>query len=172
MFIEPRDVHLALERQPDVLRDLAAAAVGADQVAAADGVLGARQAAPDARGDAVRILGEPPYSVSNRIREPRAAAWPTRIGSSSVWGRVGVQARAGDGVVGVARRMGAPRPHPADLVAGQARAEHGVAHEVVGRAGGGDIGHDPEVAEDLDRALVGDVRAGRVRRQRYLVTTR
>jgi hypothetical protein len=60
--------------------------------------------------------------------------------------------------------MGAPRPHPADLVTGQARAEHRVAHERLRGAVGDDVVLDPQIAHDLDGPLVGDVRPRRVRR--------
>jgi hypothetical protein len=52
------DVHLALERQPDVGRDLAAAAIGADHVLGADGELGAGDPIAHLDGDAVVVLGE------------------------------------------------------------------------------------------------------------------
>ena len=110
----------------------------------------------------------PRYSVSKRIREPRAAAWPTRIGSSSVWGRSQCVRGACQRVVGLPRRMGAPGAHAPDLITRQAGAEDGVPHQMLRGPAGLDVVLDPQVAEDLHRALVGDVGAGGVGRPAVL----
>ena len=60
--------------------------------------------------------------------------------------------------------MGAPGLDPADLLARDRRAEHGVADQLVRGRVREHLVLDPEVAEDLHRPLVGDVRAGRVGR--------
>ncbi len=52
------DVHLDLERQPDVLGDLAASAVGAEHVLGLDRVFAASNAIADMDGDAVAVLIE------------------------------------------------------------------------------------------------------------------
>src|SRR4051794_4870318 len=72
--------------------------------------------------------------------------------------QVAVHRGAGQPVVGLAGRVRAPGADPADLVAREAGAEHGVAHELVRRAAGDDLVLDAEVPEDLDGPLVGDVR--------------
>ena len=77
---------------------------------------------------------------------------------------VAVLRRAGHRVVGLAGGMRAPGADAADLVAGQAGAEDRVAHQLVRRRLGPDVRLDAEVAEDLDGALVGDVRPRGVRR--------
>ena len=164
----PRPVHLALHRQADVLRDLRAAAVGADQVLGADRVALAADAVLDLHGDAVSVL---------RVRqvlgvEAHAAAAPRGLAEDDrledVLRQVVVGAGAGERVVGQALRVRAPRVQAGELVAGQAGAEHRVAHQVVRDALGLDLVLEAHVAHDLDGALVGDVGARRVRRPAVL----
>ena len=71
-------------------------------------------------------------------------------------------------VVGLAGRVGAPGQDPPDLLAGDRGAEHGVADQLVRRGIGQHLVLDAHVTEDLHRALVGDVRPGRVRRPAVL----
>ena len=162
------DVHLALERQPDVGGHLRAPAVGADHVLGADLVGVAGQAVAHGHGHAVVVLDQ--ADVLRVEPDPRAA-----VGGVADQDRleqrlrqVAGLARARQRVVGLARGVRAPGAHAADLVPGQARAEHGVAHQSLRRAVGQDVVLDAEVAHDLDRALVGDVRARRVGRPAVL----
>ena len=132
----PRDVHLALHRQPDVLGDLRAPAVGADEVLRADLVALAGDAVLDRRRDAVGVLLE--REVLGVEADPAAArrrgAGEDRL--EEVLRRVVVERRAGEAVVGEPARVRAPGVQAGELLAGEARAEHGVAHELVrGRLG-------------------------------------
>jgi hypothetical protein len=72
------------------------------------------------------------------------------------------QARAGELVVRFPGGVGTPSTDPADLLARDGRAEHRVADELVRRGVRLDLILDAEVAEDLHRPLVGDVRPRRV----------
>ena len=76
------------------------------------------------------------------------------------------RARAALQVVADPMVSGAPRLQPHDLLAGQARGEQGVAHLVPRGGVLAGLVLDAEVAQHLHRALVGDVRAGRVRHPR------
>src|SRR4051794_9131342 len=78
--------------------------------------------------------------------------------------QVVVDAGAGQRVVGQALRVGAPGVQARELVAGEAGAEHRVAHQRLRHALGLDLALEAHVAHDLDGPLVGDVRARRVRR--------
>ena len=162
------DVHLPLGGQVHVAGDLAAATVGADQVLGHDRVLGARDAVANADLDMVVVLGQP--QVLGVEADPRAAlggvADQDRL--QQRLGQVAVRAGAGQRVVGLPRRMGAPGAHAPDLIARQAGAEHGVPHQVLRGPVGRDVVLDPQVAEDLHGALVGDVGAGGVRRPAVL----
>jgi hypothetical protein len=158
-----RPVHDALGRQPDVLRDLRAPAVGADEVLRADRVLAARATVAHGRRHALVVLhvGE----VLGVEAHARAA-----LGGVADEDRLHVGLRdvdvlggARERVLGLARGVRAPRVQARELLAGQARAERRLAHQLVRHALLQHVRLDAGVAKDLHRALVGDVRAWRVR---------
>ena len=148
----------ALHGQVEVGGHRAAGAVGADEVAGADLVLGAGQPVADRGGDALVVLhvadvlgveADPGAAGLGRLHEQR-------LGD----GLRGVDhgARAGQPVVRVAALVGPPRQHPAELLAGQAGAEGRVAHRLPrGRLPQQRV-LQPHVAQRLHRPLVGDVR--------------
>ncbi len=162
------DVHLALERQPDVLGDLAAPAVRPQHVLGADVVGVPGGAVPDGHGDAGivllqrHVLGvEPdPAAARGRLRDQDRLQQRLRD--------VAVGRRARGQVVRGPVRRGLPGAHAADLVADEAGAEHRLAHPVVLGALREHLGLDAEVAEDIHGALVGDVAARRVGRPAVL----
>ena len=156
-----RDAHLAFHRQADVLRDLRASAVGADHVFGADLVVDAGDIVLDVDGDAVLVLRQSDiFPVEHDGRAARGGrAHEDRL--QQVLRHVADRRRARERVVGLAQRMGAPGQQAPELLASQRSAEHVVAHVVLGSALGLDLVLDAEVANDLHRALVGDVRARR-----------
>ena len=152
-------VHLALEREIDVLGDLATPAVGADHVLGLDRVLVAGDAVAHADGHVVLVLGQREVlGVEADVRAARGSV-PDQDRLEQRLGQVADLRGAGQRVVGLARGVRAPGAHASDLIAGQRRAEYGVAHQRLRRALGLDVGLDPKVAEDLDGPLVGDVGA-------------
>ena len=161
-------VHLALERQADFAGDDTAPTVGADHVAGVDLVFAASD--PVAYGDrhvVGMLLGADVLGVKADARAASGGvADQDRL--EQRLGQIAVLRRAGQRVIGLAGGMGAPRSHTPDLVAREAGAEHGVAHQPLGGAVGLDVGLDAQVSEDLDGPLVGDVGARRVRRPRVL----
>ncbi len=152
----------ALEREVQVGRDLAPGTVRADHVLRADRVGRAGEAVQDLGGhpglvlDVGQVLGVEPHLGPAGLRRLHH----DRLGD----GLRGVQHRAGalQLVVVMAPRVGAPGRDPAQLVAGQAGAERGVAHPFPGRG----LAHEPllqaHVAQRLHGPLVRDVRAGGV----------
>src|SRR5487761_370954 len=158
------DVHLALEWQPGVLGDQGPGAVRADQVLRPDVVDVAGEAISHGGRDPGLVLGvaqvlggEPGLGTARRgvLHQDRL-----KVGLRDV----ADQARRCLLVVGLAGRVGAPGEDAADLLAGDARAEDGVADQCVRRGVREHLVLDAEVAEDLHRPLVGDVRARRVGR--------
>jgi hypothetical protein len=77
--------------------------------------------------------------------------------------RVAHLAGAGRLVVGTAVVAGAPRHHAGQLASGERGGEHLLAHQMVRQRAASDLRLDPQVAKDLHRALIGDVRARRIR---------
>ena len=163
------DVHRArlaaapADRQPDLLGDHAAATVRADQVAGADRVLLAAHPVQHARGHPVGIL----FQRQELGVQPDLRPALGRVGQQDrlqvgLW-QVDHAARAGHRILRQRRRSGPPRPDPADLLTDQPGAQHGVAHQVLRRADRQRLLLDAKVAQDFQGALVGDVRAGRVR---------
>ena len=148
--------------------DLAAPTVGADQVLGADCGTGAGDPVTHLHVHAVGVLGEAQIlgvetdPAAPGCRVPHDDRLQQRLRDVAVEGRAGLD------VVGLARRVRAPRPQPAELVAGEAGAEHGFAHQLVRRGLGQHVLLDAEVAKHLHRALVGDVGARRVRRPAVL----
>ena len=139
-------------------------AVGADQVLGPDGVGRPGEPVPHRGGHAVVVL----HVAQVLGREPGLGAARGRVLDQDRL-QVGLrdvadQAGRGELVVGLAGRVGAPGLDPADLLAGDRRAEHGVADQFVRGRVREHLVLDPEVAEDLHRPLVGDVRARRVGR--------
>jgi hypothetical protein len=158
-----RDGHLTLERQADVLRDLAAAAVGAEQVFRPDLRQLVARAMAHGRGDAIVVLlerhvlgAEPHVAAAGRGRFEQ-----NRLQQGL--GQVADARRTGQLVLGAAGGMRAERAHARELLAGQTGAEHLVSHEVLRRGLRHDLALQAHVAEDLDGTLVGDVGARRVR---------
>ena len=164
----PRDVHLALEGQVDVRGDLAAAAVGADDVPGADDVLVPGDAVAHGDVDAVVVLHERDVLGVEAHAAPPRRRLPDEDRLQVGLRDVQIGLGAGLQVVGLAGGMGEPGADPAQLVAGQAGAEDGLAHLVVRGALRVHVGCDAEVAEDLHRALVRDVRPGGVGRPAVL----
>ena len=159
-----RDVHLSLERQPDVRGHLAAATVGADDVLGANCRTRAGDSITHLHVHAVGVLGEAQIlgveadPAAPGCRVPHDDRLQQRLRDIAVEGRAGLD------VVRLARRVRPPRPHPAQLVAGEAGTEHGFAHQRVRRGRGQHILLNAEIAKHLHRALIGDVGARRVRR--------
>ena len=159
-----RDVHLSLERQPDVRGHLAAPTVGADDVLGANCRTGAGDSITHLHVHAVGVLGEAQIlgvetdPAAPGCRVPHDDRLQQRLRDIAVEGRARLD------VVRLARRVRSPRPHPAQLVAGEAGAEHGFAHQLVRRGLGQHVLLDAEIAKHLHRALIGDVGARRVRR--------
>ena len=127
----PRQSISALHRQPDVLRDLRAPAVGADQVLRADLVAARRST----RSRTVTVTPSSSwtserYSVSKRIRLPRAAACAEDDRLEEVLRQVVVDATGWRACSRPAARGCVPQVcRRRELLAGEARAEHGVAHQ-------------------------------------------
>ncbi len=128
-----RDVHLALVGQADVLGDQRPGAVGADQVLGPDRVGRPGEPVPHGGGHAVvvllvaQVLGREPALGAARggvLDQDRL-----QVGLRDV----ADQAGRGELVVGLAGRVGAPGLDPADLLARDRRAEHGVADQLVRR---------------------------------------
>ena len=163
-----RHVHLALHRQPEVLGDLRAPAVGSDHVLGPDVVGAAAEAVLDRRGDAVVVLLE--REVLGVETHARAAlggvAEQDRL--HQVLRDVEVAGGARERVVGKPLRVRAPGVQPGQLLAGEAGAERRRAHQVLRRPLLEHVVDDADVAQRLERALVGDVRARRVRRPAVL----
>ena len=107
-------------------------------------------------------------SVSNRTCVPRSAACAQQDRLEQRLREVACCDGARQLVVGLASGCVPQRTEPAELLAGETRAEDGVAHQVVRRALGDDGLLEAHVAHDLDRALVRDVRPRRVRRPAVL----
>ena len=151
------------EGEAEIGRHQAARPVGADQVLRPDRV--------DRPGQAVLDLGGHPGLVLHVREVLRVEA---HLGAAGLGGlhhhwlgdglrRVQHRARALQLIVGVSPGVGAPGRNPAELVADQAGAEGRIAHVFPGRG----LAHQPllqaHVPQGLHGALVGDVRAGRVR---------
>lgn len=158
-----RLAHLPLHGQRELLRDEAAAAVGADHVPGAYGVFGAAGPVAQGGGHAVRVL----FEVDQLGVEPDHGSPPGRVGQEDRL-QVGLRevdhpARALGRVLGQALVRGAPGTDAADLVAEERRGEDGVAHQLARCALLQGLLLDSQVAEDLHRALVGDVGAWGVR---------
>ena len=104
------------------------------------------------------------YSVENRVCVPRSRGVPDQDRLKVGLRDVHDQARRRELIVRLTIRPRTPRADAADLLPRDARAEHGVADQrVLGRVGQ-HLLLDAEVAEDLHRTLIGDVRPRRVRR--------
>ena len=156
------DAHLTLERQSDVLGHFAAASVRAEEVLGADLRDRIARPVPDGRGDALAILLEREVlGVESHLRSARRGGFEQDRLEERL-GQVAHARRARELVVGSTGRVGAPRAHPRQLLAGEARAEHLVAHQGLRRRLGDHLVLESHVAQDLDRPLVGDVRARRV----------
>ena len=155
----PGDVHAPFQWQVEVGGHHRAGAVGPDQVPGADRVLDSQQPVTDLHGDAVvvllvgQVLGREPGLRATRGGVAHQDRFEVGLRD------VAVERGRGQLVVAVAGGVGAPGQDAADLLTRDRRAEHGVAHELVRRRLGEDLLLDPEIAEDLHRALVGDVRA-------------
>src|SRR5262249_33565226 len=164
MFMDPAMSMGPRHREADVFGYFRPRAVRADQVLRADGVDGASEPVADRHADPGIVLlvryvlgGEPRLGAARGcvLDQDRL-----QVGLRDV----ADQARRRELVVGLPGRVGAPSADPADLLARDRGAEHGIADEFVRRRVGKDLVLDTEVAEDLHRALVGDVRPRGVRR--------
>ena len=155
--------HVSHDLQADLLGDLALGAVGADQKARPLGVFLARRAVEQAHGDPVLVLfvAEVPGGEGD-LRTPLGRVLDQQrlhVGLRDVQHG----ARAGFHVVALALVPGAPGAHPGDLGARQRGGEEGVTHLVPRHCVLFGFLLDAQVPQDLHRALVGDVGAGRVR---------
>ncbi len=143
---------------------LGVAAVGADQEFRADRDILARQPVAAGGGDAVGILHMADiFRRHARLRTARTGRLEEErlhIGLRQVVHAAG----RGQEMFGARQRMVAPALHAADFFAGDRRAEDVLAHQVLfGREHIGlvlDVA--AEIAQNLHRALVGDVGARRV----------
>ena len=137
-------------------------AVAADRVPRDDVELGAA-AGLDSGGDPVGVL----LDRDDLVMEPDVGAELARPVEQDrleeVLAEVRDRARARSAVVADAIVAAAPRHHPRQLPAGERGCEHLLAHQVVGQRARHHPVLDPEVAADLDRTLVGDVRPRRDR---------
>ena len=156
---EPR---LAVEREAALLADHGARAVAADHVARTDLVLAAVAAAADAHPRVVHRLVDRHHLAVEADLGAEAARRIEQDRLEHVLRSVAHRARARRGVVGVAVVAGAPGHHAGELAARERGREHLLAHQVLRQRAAHDALLDAEVAEDLHRALVGDVRARRV----------
>ena len=149
-------------RQPDVLRHLAAPAVGADEVLGSDLVLLAGDPVPHRGCHAVFVLLEREVlGVEPRFRPARRCmAEQDRL--HEILRDVADLGRARQRVVSLAPGMVAPGLDPAELLPGQALAEHGVGHELLWCGQPHGLVLELQVAQDLHGPLVRDVRPGRV----------
>ena len=154
--------HVPSIGQAEFLDDRGAGAVGADQVAAADGVLVAGEPVAQGGGDAVVVLDV--GQVLGVEHDLGAAGGGVLDQDRFHVGLRDVEQRAGAAlqVVADAVLAGAPGAQPGDLVAGEAGGEQGVAHQVPRGGDRGGFVLDAEVAQYLEGALVGDVGAGAV----------
>ena len=132
-------------------------------------VLAAGDAVAHGDGDAVVVLH---VARGTRCRSGSGAARggvPDQDRLQQRLRDVAVLRRAGERVVGLARGVRAPGAQRADLLAGQARAERRSRPSArAARPSPMTSSSMPGVAQDLHRALVGDVRPRRVRRPAVL----
>lgn len=158
------NAHPALEGQARMFGHEGFAAIGADKILRADGEFLAGQAVAAGGGDAALVLRVRQVFGRHAGLRPAGAGGleeqRLHVGLRQV---VHVRGR-GHQVLGPGERVVAPGLHPADLLAGEAFAEDVLAHQVL--MGGEHVGLvldvAAKVAQDLHRALVGDVRAGGV----------
>ena len=154
---------LALERQPDLLRHLGSGAVEGQQVAGPllERLPGAQ--VTEQHGDTLGVLlVRQVLGVEGDDRAPLGRVLDQQrlhVGLRDVQHR----ARAALEVVAHPVIAGTPRLQPGDLLPGQAGGEQGVAHLVPRGGVLAGLVLDPQVAQHLHRALVGDVRPRRVR---------
>ncbi len=161
----PADAHPPLYGHPDILGHLGVAAVGAHEVARADRDLAPRQPVEAGGRHAVLVLLVAQVLGGHaRLRAARAGGLEEEglhVGLRQV-----VHARGrGAQVRGLALGRGAPSARAAQLLPGQRGAERVGSHQFLGGGLGVGLGLDlrAEVAQHLHRALVGDLRARRVR---------
>ena len=155
-----------LERQPDLVGDPRSGAVEAQQVAGPLGehVTGPPVAQPHRHAVGVLLVVEV-LGVEADDRAPLGGV----LDQQRLHQRLrDVEHRAGAALQVVARApvTGAPGLQAHDLLARQARGEQGVAHLVPRRGVLAGLLLEPEVAQHLHGALVGDVGARRVRHPR------
>ncbi|SIK36849.1 Uncharacterised protein [Mycobacteroides abscessus subsp. abscessus] len=160
---EPR---LAGEGEVELLGDRRATAVGADDVLREDERLLPGVAVAHGRLDALGRLDRGDELRREPQVGPETAGRLGDDGFEDVLRDVAHRAGTGDLVVTGAGAAGAPRLEAGDLLSGEARRPDVVAHVRVRGGHGDDVVLDAEIAEDLHRALVGDVRPGRVRGRR------
>ena len=160
----PADAHLAFEREARVFGDEGVSAVRADEVFRADRQVLARQTVAAGGGHALGILDVAEvFGGHARLRATRAGGLEEdrlheglRQVVHLAWGSAQV--------AGLGLGAGAPGLHPAQLLTSKRHAEDVVAHQVLP----GGVHHrfgfhlGAKVAQDLHRALVGDVGAGAV----------
>lgn len=165
----PRDVHGTFERQTEIGGNLRAGSVRADQVLGANAVFLPGDPVEYLDGDAVGVLGvgevlggEPGLGTALRrvAHQDRL-----KVGLRDVDGQAGGR----ETVIGLPVGACAPGVDPADLLTGDAGAEHGVADQTVLGGVRQYLVLDAEIAEHLHGPLVGDVRAGVLAVHRYFV---
>ena len=158
----PGQVVGSFDRQPGLAEDPAAGAVGAHHVLRPHGQRGISVTLLDDAGDAILILRE----VSELPPEPDVGAEVPggpeehrfQHGLRAVRHRLGTR----HPVVGGPLGAGPPRFRSGDLQAGQGGHPQVVGHQVLRRGDRVEPVADPQMPEDLDGALVDDVRARRV----------
>ena len=158
----PGQVVGSLDRQPGLAEDPAAGAVGAHHVLRPHGQRRLSVTLLDDAGDAVLILreaGELPPEPDVGAHVPGGRQQHRfQHGLRAVRHRLGT----GRAVVGGPLGAGPPRFRSGDLQARQRGHPQVVGHQVLRRGDRVEPVADPQVPEDLDRALVDDVRARRV----------
>ena len=158
-----RDIYLPDHGQGDVPGDQAASAVSTQQILGPDLIGSAANTVAYRGGHTVGVLLE--REVLSVEADPRPTGGGVAEQDRLHQGlrTVADTRRACERIVRHPTRVRAPRTQPSKLLSDQARAEHVIAHKLLGRGLLDDFRLDAHVAQDFHSALVRDVRPRRVR---------
>src|SRR6266567_1611455 len=157
------DIHLPDHGQGDVPGDQAASAVSTQQILGPDLIGSAANTVAYRGGHTIGVLLE--REVLSVETDPRPTGGGVAEQDRLHQGlrTVADTRRACERIVRHPAWVRAPRTQPSKLLSDQARAEHVIAHKLLGRGLLDDFRRDAHVAQDFHSALVRDVRPRRVR---------
>ena len=162
------DIELPIELKAGFARDDAAAAVGPDEILAANFVLALAQAIAYSRRDRLPILSQ----IDQLRVEANLRAMPQRgfedDGFQLMLRDIAHRARTGAFIVGYAIDPRSPRHRPRQFQPGKRRRENLGAHDVLWHRRLAQTALDAEVPQHLDRSLIGDMGARRIGRSTVL----